>query len=76
MEAIRAAIEHYLRANPLAADTAKGIATCWLPHSGIGPAYQPLVDALQVMVASRHLLAVELPDGEILYRCGPALRVD
>ena len=75
MGAIRAAIEDYLRANPLAADTAKGIAMCWLCTSGIEPAHERIVDALNALVASRHLIAVELPDGEILYRSGPALDV-
>jgi hypothetical protein len=76
MEGIRAAIERHLRANPLAADTAKGIATCWLPQYGIEPAYEPFVEALQAMVLSRQLRAVELPGGELFYRRGPALAID
>jgi len=75
-EGIGAAIERYLRANPLAADTAKGIATCWLPWPGLEPAYEPFVEALQTMVESRQLRTFELPGGALLYGRGPGFAPD
>ena len=75
-EGIGAAIELYLRANPLAADTAKGIATCWLPWPGLEPAYEPFAEALRTMVESRQLRTIELPGGVLLYGRGPGFAPD
>jgi hypothetical protein len=70
VEEIREAIERYLRGHPEAADTAKGIATCWLREQGIEASRELVIEALESLVAQRKIDAFHLPDGDVLYERG------
>lgn len=61
------AILEYLHGHPLAADTADGIVSCWVPRSGFEDAPDHIDAALRHMLAERALAMRWLPDGRILY---------
>lgn len=67
VEAIAAAILAHLQSNPLAADSANGVARWWL-----GPAYsnvtvEQVERALNLLVSRRALRRLRLMDGTVLY---------
>ena len=64
---IREAILEYLHKNPLAADTADGILTCWLPQPGFEDAPVHVATVLQDLVADQRLDAHPLPGGKTLF---------
>ena len=64
-----AAILHYIQKNPLAADTADGILSCWVPHDGFENAADHIAAVLGDLVANHWLKMRQLPDGKILYVC-------
>jgi hypothetical protein len=70
---LRAAIIRHLLDNPLAGDTANGIAMCWVPEPGCADALNYIDDVVATMVAAGELVPRPLPDGRTLYVRGPAL---
>ena len=58
--------------HPLAADTAEGILSSWLPQSGFEDAPDYIAEVLEDLVARRLLRALTLPDGKTLYIRGDA----
>jgi hypothetical protein len=58
----------YLRANPEAKDTARGIGEWWLLKQKIAEALADVKAALARLVAEGKLAAETAPDGEIYYR--------
>lgn len=67
---IRKAILRYGHRNPLAADTAGGIVTRWLPRTGFEWAPDHIGKVLAELVADGSLRTRPLPDGEILFCVG------
>ncbi len=64
---LRDAILEYVRRNPEAADTLRGVADWWLPAERRGTPAQVLEQALEELVALRLIVRRQLPDGTILY---------
>jgi hypothetical protein len=64
---LRDAILRYLDVHPLAADTAEGILTSWLPVRGFERAPDHIEAVLAELVTSRRLEARCLPDAKTLY---------
>ena len=62
----------YLRAHPQAADTARGIAEWWL--SGLVTNARLVNRALQMLAAEGQVASETNPDGNRIWRAGPALR--
>lgn len=60
------AIRAYLREHPLAKDTAAGIAAWWLPRDSSAGA-QDVQDALERLLAERHVEAHRMPGGAVVY---------
>jgi hypothetical protein len=62
----------YLRSHPQAADTARGIAEWWLAGRAFDAA---LVNrALRMLAAEGHVVSETNPDGNRIWRAGPAIR--
>ena len=67
------AILQHLRIHPLAADTAEGIVSSWLPAgAGLADAAAHIDTVLQDMTQKRLLRAYPLPGGRVLYTKGAA----
>ena len=65
------AIEAYVAAHPLAADSAEGVARSWLAACGVVASPREVELALATLVRQRRLRQVRLADGNTLY-CGGA----
>ncbi len=66
------AIKHHLSLHPKAADSAEGIGMWWLGGQGIHVSPSRLALALRALVRQRHLRALRLPGGTLLYAAAPA----
>lgn len=66
------AIEGYLAAHPLAADSLDGVARWWLGSRGIHATVQEVEQALNALVAGRRLRQTRLADGTVLYSHMPS----
>lgn len=66
------AILQHLRIHPLAADTAEGIVSSWLPGTGFADAAAHIDTVLQDMTQKRLLRTYPLPGGRVLYTKGAA----
>lgn len=64
---LRHAILEYVRRNPEAADTLRGVADWWLPAEHRGTSAAVLEQALEQLVALGLIARKQLPDGTILY---------
>jgi hypothetical protein len=64
---IEDAVLKYLARHPRAADTARGIASRWLPQQRRASDRKRIQQVLLRMVAGGRLQSVPLPDGELLY---------
>jgi hypothetical protein len=65
------AIEAYLAAHPMAADSVEGVARWWLQGSGVTGTHQEVEAALETLVRHGRMRRVALADGSTLY-CGAA----
>jgi hypothetical protein len=75
-DGIAQAVVRYLEAHPYAADTVEGITRWWLgPGLGNAPP-DALEQALETLVASRHVVRDSLGDGRFVYRRGPSIGTD
>jgi len=72
---IRDAIVRHVRQYPDVADTARGIVAWWLPQRGYENAPDNIACVLEEMVAANLLQVMKMPDGQMLYRRGPAIDV-
>ena len=68
------AIEAHLATNPLAADSAEGVARWWLATHGVVASPQEVELALVTLVRQHRLRRVQLADGNTLYCGGTAQR--
>jgi hypothetical protein len=69
--AVAAQILDYLRAHPQAADTARGIAEWWLSGRAVDTG---LVNrALRMLAADGYVVSETNPDGNRIWRAGPAI---
>ncbi|MEO8123645.1 MAG: hypothetical protein ABI633_06310 [Burkholderiales bacterium] len=64
------AIEAHLASNPLAADSADGVARWWLAAHGVVASPVEVEQALATLVRRRRLRRVPLADGNTLYCSG------
>lgn len=68
------AIEAYLAAHPMAADSVEGVARWWLQGSGVTGTYREVEAALETLVRHGRMRRVALADGSTLYCAGPGAR--
>lgn len=71
VEQIAAAIEHYLRHNPSAADSVTGIAQWWLPSVGMEGAPEEVERALLLLQARSVMEGVQVGDRQRFWRATP-----
>jgi hypothetical protein len=67
MEAVAAAIVDYLRAHPMAADSAAGVRRWWIGAQRAGPGLDEVESALDLLVERRVLRRLPLGDGTMPY---------
>jgi len=67
MEAVAAAIVDYVRAHPMAADSADGVHRWWMGAQHARPGLDVVESALELLVERRVLRRLPLGDGTVLY---------
>jgi len=67
VDAIATAILVYLQSNPLAADSADGVACWWLGPALSNVTVEQVERALKLLVSRRALRRLRLMDGTVLY---------
>lgn len=67
LEAVAAAITEHLRAHPLAADSAEGVARWWVGAERAGVSVDEVEAALELLVERQQLRRLRLIDGTALY---------
>lgn len=66
-EAVAAAILDYLRAHPMAADSAHGVQRWWIGSRRVGLGVEEVESALDLLVERNLLRRLRLMDGTVLY---------
>ena len=66
-EAVAAAILDYLRAHPMAADSADGVQRWWIGSRRVGLGVEEVESALDLLVERNLLRRLRLMDGTVLY---------
>jgi hypothetical protein len=68
LSALGQGILGYLHKHPEAADSLEGIASWWLPQSGVSATTESVQEALALLVAERRIARIDLADGRTLYQ--------
>lgn len=63
----------YVRANPAASDSVRGIRDWWLCETRSPPDDVQLLEALEALASAGLLRRIENPDGTALWMAGPSL---
>ena len=63
----------YLRDNPAASDSLRGVRDWWLPGLASSPSDGAVRAALEALAAAGLVSRIENPDGTILWAAGPGL---